>query len=439
MSDVPETKTSSFGIKYLTKSESLELLQKLSLAEQQAKMRREDAAASRKEREAKGSKPKPISETASKKIDEGLNKPKPETTRGKLTRDSKFFDDKGKEITQDQYNAIHHGGTSTVTSHVDAKTHGQTQRPKGKKFLANQPDTEKKDDKPKTNAATNYGLSNRGKPAIGSTHEWASTQTINPKGELDDVPIKIDSKYPKPPKTSELNQDKITAALSGQRGGSRRGAGRKVGSKGKTKEISEKKASLEETVFYNNLIIKGIDPITAKLKSINFFLVDKIVTQSEYLTSRPQQYRYDEAGNKFETEEHKQWKATGKYKNPHFKNIPSIEETKGQGKGAEKETDSSHAGAGFKEKLENTMNMIRNNPDLNQAEVASKMGESAQKEVETKRPDNVFSRTKLKDPNAKNVTQKKENKFDINVKVPTNASGIKDRRFHGSKGSSPTS
>ena len=435
MSDVPETKTSSFGIKYLTKSESLELLQKLSLAEQQSKRNREDAAALRREREAKGSKAKPISETASKLIDEGMNKPKPEKTRGKITDDSKFFDGKGNPITQEQYNAIHHGGTSTVTSHVDAKTHGQTQRPKGKKFLANQPDTEKKDDKPVTNAASNYGLGRREKPAIGSKHEWASTQAINPKGKLDDVAIKIDNKYPKPPKTSQLDQDKITTALSGQRGGSRRGAGRKVGSKGKAKEISEKKASLEETVFYNNLIIKGIDPITAKLKSINFFLVDKVVTQSEYNTSRPQQYRYDESGNKFETEEYKQWKTTGKYKNPHWKGIASIEERTGEGKGAEKETDSSHAGAGFQKKLENTMNMIRDNPNLTQSQVASQMGESAKKEVQIKNPDKQFSRTKLKDPNAKNVTQKKQEKFDINTKVPTNASGIKDRRFHGRAGS----
>lgn len=437
MSDVPETKTSSFGIKYLTKSESLELLQKLSLAEQQSKMTREDAAALRREREARGSKAKPISETASKLIDEGMKKPKPETTRGKITDDSKFFDDKGNEITHEQYDAIHHGGTSTVGSHVEAKTHGQTQRPKGKKFLANQPDTEKKEE-PKTNAATNYGLGNREKPAIGSTHEWASTQTMNPKGKLDDVPIKIDNKYPKPPKTSEIDQDKVRRQLAGGRGGGRKGAGRPKGSKGKVKEISEKKASLEETVFYNNLIIKGIDPITAKLKSINFFLVDKVVTQSQYLTSRPQQYRYDEAGNKFETEEYKQWKKEGKYNNPHYKGIATIQERRGEGHGNRAESDSPHSGEHFDKMRTNTLNMIDQNPDLTQAEVASKMGESAKKEVETKRPDNVFSRTKLRDPNATTTTKRKKDKFDIHNRPRLNASGVQDGRFHGSKGSSPT-
>lgn len=161
---------------------------------------------------------------------------------------------------------------------------------------------EKKDEPAKADANTRYYL-NTGAGGVGGRGKQVSQQTYHNVEHLggdtmrvgdDDISTdgqivsQIDRNQSSinPKKIGKKDEVKTKLGTSG-RGGARAGTG---GGQNKVQQAKEqgltvspapkvdddeggdKAKSLAETVYYNNLIIKGMDSVSARLKTINFFL-----------------------------------------------------------------------------------------------------------------------------------------------------------------------
>jgi len=178
--------------------------------------------------------------------------------------------------------------------------------------------------------------------------------------------------------------------------------------------MTDKKKSLDEIIFYNNLILDGVSPVVAKLKSIVYSINKaKYNTKDEFITS------YNFQTGKME-----------KTRNPNWEGNKSVEEKVGSPRGGSAETGvGQEGGKQFDKKLQNTLNMIRDTGQT-RSEVASRMGETGNKEITPEKPKDETGKKQSQNPNTIGTQTPEKDSFGIgtgnvvNPKKPNSNVGV---------------
>jgi hypothetical protein len=316
---------------------------------------------------------------------------------------------------------------------------------------------EKKDEPAKADANTKYylntgagGVGGRGKQVSQETyhnveHLGGKTERVGDQDISTNAPIvsTIDRKGSSigQKKIGEKKQVKTQLGASG-RGGARAGTG---GGQAKVEQAKrqrltvspapkvdddeggDKAKSLAETVYYNNLIIKGMDSVSARLKTINFFL-DKI-NVSQYPTRKVPKFLPSGELNP-------NWHEGATEPNPDYR-PPKGERESGKGS-IENEEGSGQVGRGASDTLDRNASR-RNLEQMAYAKEQAKQGittaEQASahaKEIKVTEPKarDEVTEQKPKQSESGRGTASATSKFGINARGNIGSGKVNDRRFY---------